>query len=201
MCYSAQNIDRLVTMFKAAKKSRRNLVLDLYAATMTRATGNTRIPQADWDDALVYVPLSQRIRVKTSGEFERTAAVREHRVFPSNYAGQAGSLVMTFRGSMARELERAGCLDQAHCVWSLWWRCSSSTWFGSSVLDRGIVLAGGGALLQGLDERLRHETHMPVHLAESPLTCVAVGSGRSLEEFDAIHRSARARGRNGRSRH
>ena len=36
--------------------------------------------------------------------------------------------------------------------------------------------------------------------AESPLTCVAVGSGRSLEEFDAIHRSARARGRNGRSR-
>jgi rod shape-determining protein MreB len=36
---------------------------------------------------------------------------------------------------------------------------------------------------------------MPVHLAESPLTCVAVGSGRSLEEFDAIHRSARARSR------
>src|SRR4029078_5744717 len=70
----------------------------------------------------------------------------------------------------------------------------------AEIMDRGIVLAGGGALLQGLDERLRHETHMPVHLAESPLTCVAVGSGRSLEEFDAIHRSARARGRNGRSR-
>ena len=60
-------------------------------------------------------------------------------------------------------------------------------------MDRGIVLAGGGALLQGLDERLRHETQMPVHLAESPLTCVAVGSGRSLEEFEAIHRSERSR--------
>jgi rod shape-determining protein MreB len=70
----------------------------------------------------------------------------------------------------------------------------------ADIMDRGIVLAGGGALLQGLDERLRHETHMPVHLAESPLTCVAVGSGRSLEEFDAIHRRARARGRNGRGR-
>ena len=56
-------------------------------------------------------------------------------------------------------------------------------------MDRGIVLAGGGALLHGLDERLRHETHMPMHLAESPLTCVAVGSGRSLEEFEVIHRS------------
>jgi rod shape-determining protein MreB len=68
-------------------------------------------------------------------------------------------------------------------------------------MDRGIVLAGGGALLTGLDERLRHETQMPVHLAESPLTCVAVGSGRSLEEFDAIHRANQAyatRRRNGR---
>ena len=65
----------------------------------------------------------------------------------------------------------------------------------ADIMDRGIVLAGGGALLQGLDERVRHETQMPVHLAESPLTCVAVGSGRSLEEFDVIHRSARSRAR------
>ena len=59
----------------------------------------------------------------------------------------------------------------------------------SDIMDRGIMLAGGGALLQGLDERLRDETQMPCHLAESPLTCVAVGSGRSLEEFEAIHRA------------
>ena len=59
----------------------------------------------------------------------------------------------------------------------------------SDIMDRGIMLAGGGSLLQGLEERLRHETQMPAHLAESPLTCVAVGSGRSLEEFEAIHRS------------
>jgi rod shape-determining protein MreB len=70
----------------------------------------------------------------------------------------------------------------------------------ADIMDRGIVLAGGGALLQGLDERVPHETQMPVHLAESPLTCVAVGSGRSLEEFDVIHRSnrsSRAARRNG----
>jgi rod shape-determining protein MreB len=70
----------------------------------------------------------------------------------------------------------------------------------SDIMDRGIVLAGGGALLQRLNERIRAETQMPVHLAESPLTCVAVGSGRSLEEFDAIHRANQsyARRRNGR---
>jgi rod shape-determining protein MreB len=58
----------------------------------------------------------------------------------------------------------------------------------SDIMDRGIMLAGGGSLLRGLDERLREETQMPAHLAESPLTCVAVGSGRSLEEFEVIHR-------------
>ncbi len=63
----------------------------------------------------------------------------------------------------------------------------------SDIMDRGIMLAGGGALLQGLDERLRDETQMPAHRAESPLTCVAVGSGRSLEEFEAIHRANRSR--------
>jgi len=65
----------------------------------------------------------------------------------------------------------------------------------ADIIDRGLMLAGGGSLLGGLDERLRQETHMPVHVAESPLTCVAVGSGRSLEEFEVIHRSQKARGR------
>src|SRR6202040_2919751 len=59
----------------------------------------------------------------------------------------------------------------------------------SDIMDRGIMLAGAGSLLQGLDERLREEAQMPSHLAESPLTCVAVGSGRSLEKFEVIHRS------------
>ena len=57
------------------------------------------------------------------------------------------------------------------------------------IMDRGITLAGGGALLQGFDERLREECQMPAQLAESPLTCVAVGSGQALEEFEAIKRA------------
>jgi rod shape-determining protein MreB and related proteins len=71
----------------------------------------------------------------------------------------------------------------------------------ADIMDRGIVLAGGGALLQGLVDRLRQETHIPTHLAESPLTCVAVGAGRSLEEFEAMRKSARARSRSRRRRY
>jgi rod shape-determining protein MreB and related proteins len=54
------------------------------------------------------------------------------------------------------------------------------------IMDRGIVLTGGGALLKGLDERLRHETGMPVIVAEQPLDCVAIGSGRCVEHFEAL---------------
>jgi rod shape-determining protein MreB len=65
------------------------------------------------------------------------------------------------------------------------------------IMDRGITLAGGGALLQGMEERLRMECQMPAQLTESPLTCVAVGSGRSLEEFEVIHRMSRNSHRRG----
>jgi rod shape-determining protein MreB len=54
------------------------------------------------------------------------------------------------------------------------------------VMDRGIVLTGGGALLRGLDERLKHETGMPIQIADNPLHSVAIGSGKCVEEFEAL---------------
>jgi rod shape-determining protein MreB len=54
------------------------------------------------------------------------------------------------------------------------------------VMDRGIVLTGGGALLRGLDERIREETGMPVHIADSPLDSVALGTGKCVEEFETL---------------
>jgi rod shape-determining protein MreB and related proteins len=58
--------------------------------------------------------------------------------------------------------------------------------------ERGIVLAGGGALLRGIDERLRAEVGLPVQRVDSPLTCVAEGAGRSLDELETLERSAKA---------
>jgi len=56
----------------------------------------------------------------------------------------------------------------------------------ADIMERGIVLAGGGALLTGLPERLHSETGMPVRVAPDPLYAVALGSGQSLEEFEAL---------------
>jgi rod shape-determining protein MreB and related proteins len=56
----------------------------------------------------------------------------------------------------------------------------------ADIMEQGIVLAGGGALLNGLDHRLSHETGMPIVIAPNPLDAVAIGSGQSLEEFEAL---------------
>jgi rod shape-determining protein MreB and related proteins len=58
----------------------------------------------------------------------------------------------------------------------------------ADVLEKGVVLTGGGALLKGMDERLKHETGMPIHVAENPLSCVVLGSGKCLEEFEVLKR-------------
>jgi rod shape-determining protein MreB len=65
----------------------------------------------------------------------------------------------------------------------------------ADISTSGLVLVGGGALLRGIDERLRRETQLAVHVAESPLTCVAVGAGHSLEEAEALQRAANAQRR------
>jgi rod shape-determining protein MreB len=60
----------------------------------------------------------------------------------------------------------------------------------ADIVQRGITLAGGGALLHRLPDHLRMHTGLPVHLVDDPLTCVALGAGRCLEQLDAIARSA-----------
>ena len=56
----------------------------------------------------------------------------------------------------------------------------------SDIMDRGIVLTGGGAMLYGLDELIRRETQIPTYLAEDPLSCVAIGTGKALDNMGVL---------------
>ena len=64
----------------------------------------------------------------------------------------------------------------------------------SDIAKDGILLAGGGTLVRGFQELVAEETGMPVLSAESPLTCVAFGSGQALAHFDQLPRASRHRG-------
>jgi rod shape-determining protein MreB len=64
----------------------------------------------------------------------------------------------------------------------------------ADIMEQGIMLTGGGALLTGLDLRLQHETGMPIHIADNPLESVAIGTGQALEEFEALQAAGLFRG-------
>lgn len=178
-CYSAQNIDRYVSIYRAALRADRDLVIDLYTAAVAAATSRDSIPQADWDRVKVFVPLSQRIRVRDTKSFDRVNAVRRARIFPEQITEQRERLVMTFRASMARDLERAGCLTGASAVWSMWpgyLRDSSSDGL-QSFLERlqiplSIIHASGHATvadLKRLAGALDAERIVPIHTAAPEL--------------------------------
>ena len=120
VAYSAQNIDRLVTLYRATLNSARELVIDPYVGAIANASGHPGTPSPGSPGILVYVPQSQRIRIKRSGEFERVNQIRAHRIFPEALCERRRNLVLTFRPSMAIELERAKCLDGASVAWSMW---------------------------------------------------------------------------------
>ena len=60
----------------------------------------------------------------------------------------------------------------------------------SDVMDKGIMLTGGGALLDGMEQLVREETGMPVSIADNPLDCVVIGAGRVIEELETLKRVA-----------
>lgn len=118
--FSPQNIDRLVSIYRATKKARRILVLDLYGASVALATGRDTIPTASRPDVRVYVPQAQRIKVKEAEAFDRVRSIASKRIYLDEIARTPSRFVALFRESMAREFERAGCLAGAAAIWSMW---------------------------------------------------------------------------------
>jgi ribonuclease J len=117
---SAQNIDRLVTVYRAARRAGRILVVDLYTATMAQATGRSTIPQPGFDGFAVYVPWRQRRRVLQTREFDRVAQIAPIRLYPEDLATERGKVAYLGTSSTAQELLDAGALHDGAVVWSMW---------------------------------------------------------------------------------
>ena len=176
---SGQNIDRLVTVFRAAKRSGRQLILDMYAAHILAATENPRLPQANWKETRVFLPWSQKQRIIRDRSFDIANRYKFDRVYPEQLAGAASQSVLLFRPSMRIDLEKADCLGGACLVYSMWdgyLKDVKLKPFLSWLNDRGIVLhkrhTSGHASVKDL-QRLRKAfgdaVVVPIHTEQPDL--------------------------------
>ena len=117
---SGQNIDRLVTVFRACVRAGRQFIVDMYTAEILRATENPSIPQAGWDQIRVFLPTSQKVRIVREKAFAVANRYRRKRIYPEDLKAAASRSVMLFRPSMMRDLETADCLKGAGLVYSMW---------------------------------------------------------------------------------
>lgn len=188
-CASAQNVDRVVTVFRAARRSRRVLVIDLYGAVVLEATGNEHIPQSHWDDVRLFVHEWQRRHIKRLGIFDVLQRHSSHRVFPEQLAALAPEAIFLFRPSWTRDLENAGCLTGARLVWSQWEGyldhpafAAFVAWQQQSGIPMDVLHTSGHASITDL-QRLAKAIHpkrlVPIHSFEA---------GRYAEFFSNVER-------------
>lgn len=117
---SAQNIDRVVTLYRACKQTGRTLLIDLYAAAILEATGNSNIPQSDWPGVALFVPEAQRRLIKHKAWFDLLDRHKKQRVFVDGLKAVASKSVLLFRPLMMPDLEASGGLDGATFIYSQW---------------------------------------------------------------------------------
>ena len=117
---SAQNIDRLVSIFRACKKSKRTMVIDLYTAEILSAAGNPKIPSSDWNGVALCIPQRQRVQIKENGWIETLKRHSRHRIYPEEIADNPWAYTLIFRSLWMRDLERAHCLSGACLIHSQW---------------------------------------------------------------------------------
>ncbi|OUR79606.1 MBL fold metallo-hydrolase [Alphaproteobacteria bacterium 46_93_T64] len=117
---SAQNIDRVVTTYRAAKRTGRNLVIDLYTAVILEATGADTIPQTSWEGVNLFTPHAQRLQIKKNELFGDLKRHNIDRIYPEDLSSNPDKYVMLMRPWMYRDLEFADCLNGARFAYSMW---------------------------------------------------------------------------------
>ena len=191
---SGQNVDRIVTIFKACKKSGRDFIIDMYAAEILRATGNDHLPQAEWDSIGVFLPKSQKMRIMQSQAYQVSNSYRSKRIYIDHLEEAVRKSVMLFRPSMFRELDEAGCLGGScvvNSVWSGYIKDEKNKRFAELIWDRGIptysVHTSGHASINDL-QRMRNAfpeaLAVPVHLNDRKQFTNLISNVQLLDDGD-----------------
>ena len=118
--FSPQNIDRLVTFFKASRRCGRQLVIDPYAASLLQAINRPTLPKPSKASLGVFLPAAMRRRLDRKGELQRLDRLYPYRVYPEKIAERPNRYVLLFRGSMIEDYERMGIRDNTRLFYSQW---------------------------------------------------------------------------------
>lgn len=170
---SAQNIDRVVSIFRACKKTGKTLVIDLYTAVVLEATGNKNIPQSDWPEMALYVPEKQRIQIKQNQWFALLKKHLKNRIYIGNLQSIANKSVLLFRPLHMQDLENGGLLDDALYIFSQWegyWEQDSNSylrdWLNKYTVPKVSIHTSGHASPSDLKRfavALAPERIVPIH--------------------------------------
>ncbi|MBZ9815760.1 MBL fold metallo-hydrolase [Mesorhizobium sp. CA7] len=119
---SVQNIDRVVSVYRAARRSGRQLIVDAYGAEVLKATETPSIPKPadDWQDVKVYIPQAQRRMLVRNGIAPIVEAYKGRRIFPERLPDETGKSVMIVRPWMLSDLHLVGAHTGARAIWSQW---------------------------------------------------------------------------------
>ena len=118
--FSPQNIDRLVTFFKAARTCKRQLVIDPYAAAMLQAINRPTLPKPDKTHLGIFLPAAMRHSLDKKGELKRVNEFYPYRVYPEKIAENPNKFVLLFRGSMIKDYERMVIQSATRLFYSQW---------------------------------------------------------------------------------
>lgn len=119
-CFSAQNIDRFVSFFRASTRAGRIFVMDAYLANLISGLGMPSLPDPAVDERVrVFLPANQRRAIVTSERFNLIEPYRHRRIFRQELAAHPSRFAMMFRSSMARDLAQIR-LGGASLIYSLW---------------------------------------------------------------------------------
>ncbi|MDT8782725.1 MAG: MBL fold metallo-hydrolase [Candidatus Bathyarchaeota archaeon] len=170
---SAQNIDRVVSIMRACKRTGKRLVIDLYTAAILEATGNRNIPQSNWPDVALFIPQAQRVQIKQNAWFELLKHHSANRIFIENLQETPNKSVLLFRPLYCRDLERGDCLKGATYIYSQWegyWEKESyqnlKEWLERNDIPKSSIHTSGHASpadLKRIVEAINPKKVVPIH--------------------------------------
>lgn len=170
---SPQNIDRVVSVFKACKRTGRILVIDLYTSAILEATGNKKLPQSSWEGVVLYLPELQVKQVDTNGWGEIHKRHSANEIVIEAIRKNPGKYALLFRSMHCMDLGKNDCLKDALFIYSQWggyWKRDSfkkvRSWLKRHNIPKIEIHTSGHAGLTDLQkfaEALNPRKIVPIH--------------------------------------